>query len=294
MNSSLYKKQQIKYICSLLRCTKAELEEITENIDSYYSEWSEEKINVITREPKKHRDGTIKTRTFRPSHARLKTIQKQIKVKVLDPISLPINIHGGVKKKSNITNAKYHQGNKFIFTTDLMNFYPTITNAMVVKMFKSLGFSNYAAYYLTKLTTWMGSLPQGAPTSKHIADIVFLNIDKEIIDFCNNYSIKYTRFVDDITLSSQQDFQPLIKQLMAKITSQGFNINYRKTSYSGKQKITGIAVFNNYIDAPDEIKAKAKAKQMDGDQRNPFLEYAERIRKTNMNATTKKLRKEKP
>src|SRR5687767_6585622 len=124
MNSLLFKKSQLKKLCSIIGCKPMEVKYITEHIDDYYNEWFEEKINKSTGEFKKYRDGTVKQRAIRPSLKRLKAIQSSIKNKILSVIFLPNNIHGGVKRKNNISNAKPHQGNKFQFTTDLQDFYP--------------------------------------------------------------------------------------------------------------------------------------------------------------------------
>ena len=146
MNSSLYKKQQLKHLCSIIGCKPFELEYITSHMDDYYAEWFEKKINKETGEFKTYRNGTIKQRVIRPSLRRLKIIQSSIKKKILAPISLPKNVHGGVSKKSNISNAKTHQGKKYQFTTDLQDFYPTINHKKVYKAFLSLGYSTHFAH----------------------------------------------------------------------------------------------------------------------------------------------------
>lgn len=283
MNSSRYNKYQTKELCSILGCTRDELIYITENIDSYYQEWNENKINKETGEYKKFKDGTIKKRTMRPSLNRLIEIQNAIKIKILSPISLQENVHGGIKKKSNITNAKEHKGKKYQFTTDLLNFYPGIKYNQVYRTYLSLGFSNHKAHWLTKLTTWKYELPQGTSTSPQIANLVFRITDDKLILLCNKHKITYSRYVDDLTFSSQRDFKPLIKEILSIITSDGFKINYRKTKYEGYQTITGIKVLNNFIDAPDKIKSKLKTEQILNPKIKPISNYVKNIRRTNRN-----------
>lgn len=204
----------------------------------------------------------LKVRIIRPSYRRLKQIQKAIKTNILSKVILPNNIHGGVKKKSNKTNAKAHQGNKYIFATDLQEFFPSITHKQVFTMFLGLGYSNYIAHWLTKLTSCGFELPQGTPTSTHLANLVFLAIDKKLTIFCKKNQITYTRFVDDLTFSSQQDFSTLTNEILSFVTSAVFKISQRKSQYKGKQSITGVLVFPNYIDAPQKIKAKAKQEKL--------------------------------
>lgn len=282
MNSSLFRKSQIKHLCSLICCKPYEMEYILEHIDDYYNEWFENKINKDTGEFKKYKDGTIKKRVIRPSLRRLKIIQSAIKNKILTPIPLPDNIHGGVKRKNNISNAKPHQGNRFQFTTDLQEFYPSVKHNQVHQAFLSVGFSDHFAHWLTKLTTWKYELPQGTPTSTHIANLVFLEIDKDLIPFCKEHNLTYTRYVDDLTFSSQQDFKPLLNEILHIIKIGGYNISYRKTRYKGNQTITGIDVFNNYIDAPQKIREKASAELVTVSNVKPYTNYLNSIRQTNI------------
>lgn len=286
MNSSQYKKSQLKYLCNIIGCQPYEVEYITEHIDEYYKEWIEKKKNKLTGELKKYKDGTVKERVIRPSLKRLKIIQSAIKSKILSSIKLPDNIHGGVKGRSNITNAKPHQGNKYQFTTDLQDFYPSITHKQVYKAFLSLGYSNHIAHWLTKLTTWKFELPQGTPTSTHISNIVFIETDEKLITLCKLHNLKYTRYVDDLTFSSQQDFKPILNDILAIIKGAGFNISYRKTKYSGNQTVTGIDLFNNYIDAPKKIKLKAAAEN-NNEHLKPYSNYLQAIRRTNRNMSQK-------
>jgi RNA-directed DNA polymerase len=283
MNSSLYKKSQRKHLCAIIGCQPYELEYITSHIDDYYNEWFEKKINKITGDFKKYKDGTVKQRAIRPSLKRLKVIQSAIKNKILAPILLPDNIHGGAKKKSNVTNAKPHQGNKYQFTTDLQEFYPSINHKQVYHTFLLLRYSDHIAHWLTKLTTWKYELPQGTPTSPHLANIVFLETDKKLITLCKQYNLTYTRYVDDLTFSSQQDFKPILNDILKIIEDGGFKISYRKTKYEGDQTVTGIDVRNNYIDAPEKIKVKAIAEKLTDSKVKPYSNYLQTIRRTNKN-----------
>jgi RNA-directed DNA polymerase len=126
MNFSRYKYSQLKLLCSIIGCKPYEVIYITSHLNEYYHEWFEKKVHKETGELKTFKDGTVKQRAIRPSLNRLKVIQRSVKNKILATIPLPDNIYGGVKKKSNISNAKRHQGNKYKFTTDLQNFYPGI------------------------------------------------------------------------------------------------------------------------------------------------------------------------
>jgi len=225
---------------------------------------------------------------IRPSLKELKKIQRAIKERILVPIEMPSNIHGGVKKKSNITNAKSHQGKKFQFTTDLQDFYPSIKYDKVYDTLLKLGFSNHYSHWITKFTTWKFELPQGTPTSTHISNIVFLETDFRLIEFCNRQGITYTRYVDDLTFSSPQCFKIHIQALLEIVADSGFKLSNRKTKYEGFQNITGIDVFNNYIDAPKKILEKTKEGIALRRDLKAYQMYVENIRKTNKPKKVKK------
>lgn len=285
MKSSQFKKNQLHYLASLLVCKPGDIEYLCDNIHDYYDKWVEQKMDKVTGVPKIYPDGTPKQRIIRPSFNKLKQIQKSIKINILGRIALPENIQGGIKKKTNITNAKKHQGKKFQFATDLQDFFPSVTHKQIFNLFLSLGYSNHIAHWLTKLTSIEFELPQGTPTSTAIANLVFYEIDKKLISLSEANNLTYTRFVDDLTFSSSKDFHFLTTQILDLVRAGGFKISYRKTKYQGNQTLTGIEVFNNYIDAPAKIKAKAKLELENKEPMKaaPFTTYMKRIRQTNKN-----------
>lgn len=287
MNSSLskadaLKRYEFKRLCHILGYNQKLVSSVLDDIDANYKEWTETKIDKKTGNIKKYKDGTEKKRVFREPSQLLKGIQRKIKDNILSPIKLPNPVHGGVKKRSNITNAKPHQGNKFIFTTDLQDFYPKISSKRVYDTFLNLGFSTHSSHWLTKLTTWKHELPQGTPTSTHLANLVFLSADLDLINLCNQNNITYTRFVDDLTFSSQQDFSNLLNDILEIVTSHSFKISYRKTKYSSNQTVTGIVVFLNKIDAPTKIIEKSNNETLTNANIKPYTNYLNNIRKTNI------------
>ena len=102
-----------------------------------------------------------------------------------------------------------------------------------------------------------------------------------LIELCQKYNITYTRFVDDLTFSSDQDFRSHLPCLIDLIDSSGFKRSHRKTKYEGKQIITGIIPLNNYIDAPEKIKLKAKEESINDTLTKPYSRYLKSIRKQN-------------
>lgn len=285
MNSSqskneLFKKNEFKKLCFTIGFKRSEIKLLLENIDKNYSKWSEDKTDKLGN-PKRYLDGTIKTRTFRNPSTFLKLVQKRIKVNVIDKVTLPENVHGGVKKRSNITNAKAHQGNKYLFETDLQEFYPNINKETVYKIFLGLGYSSHISHWLTKLITVDNQLPQGSPASLGISNLVFIKTDKKLKEYCKTHSITYTRYVDDLTFSSQQDFGERIQEILDIVINDNFKINRRKTKYDSDQTITGIQPYLNKIDAPENIIEKSKNEIELNAEKKPYTTYRNNILKTN-------------
>jgi RNA-directed DNA polymerase len=283
MNSLTYKRRQLQLLGSILHCPPAEIEFICDHIESYYRRWEELKKNKCTGQVKTYPDGTPQKRVIRPSSGRLKEIQKSIRINILSKIQLPDFIQGGVKGKSNITNAKQHQGNKYQFATDLQAFFPSVTPKQINQLFLSFGYSHHIAYWLTKLTSLEFQLPQGTSTSTAIANLVFLKTDQKLMALCEQHGVRYTRFVDDLSFSSSRDFRKITVQLLDVVRADGFKISYRKTAYAGHQTLTGIRVFNNHIDAPEKIILKAKEERtaLAKEGPKPYSNYLHRIRMTN-------------
>lgn len=114
---------------------------------------------------------------------------------------------------------------------------------MVFEMFRLNGYSPDVAHILTQLTTFKGHLPQGAPTSPTLANLVGLNYDKLLLDICIKNNLKYTRYVDDLWFSANYDFKFLEADILKIILESHFLYSHKKTL--GKiGKIEGTGCLN--------------------------------------------------
>jgi RNA-directed DNA polymerase len=255
------------------RCTSTELEKITSQIDNYYKRKEDIKIDS---------NGKDKIRILYPSLGRLKEIQERINSQILAKIDLPNFLFGGVKGKTNILNANEHKGKKYKFTTDLKKYFPSISWHLVYGMFLEYGFSPDVSRLLTKLTTYKGMLPQGSPTSTSIANLVFIPVDIEINNFCKGNKITYTRFVDDLSMSSPTDFKECTNYILDFIRKANFRINHSKTSYGTKASVTGIDVGNNSLKATKKfLERLSNSTELSENQLQGRKAYLKRIKKIN-------------
>jgi RNA-directed DNA polymerase len=287
MNSSDFKKNQLKHLAARLYVSIDMLKNVLENVEDHYYEYYTDKLDEEGR-LRTYKDGSPKKREITPSNKELKKIQKSIKRNILDLIPMPGYVQGGIKKRSNITNAKIHLGKKFKFTTDINDFFPSITSRLVYNCFLQNKFTNHQARWLTILTTYKSFLPQGAPTSPGLSNLVFLPIDEILVDYCKDYNITYSRFIDDLTFSCPKDFKTLQPEIMKRIRKCGFNTSHRKTSYGTNLVVTGVHVHNNYIDVPLRIKNKVALEKEENAQNKPYTVYHDNVRAVNSSKIRKR------
>lgn len=260
--------QRVEILCdSVLHITIEQLEHIISHIENFYGEYPKYKKDKLgnrrINKPKyRKKFGYYWSRTINPPNDELKSIQKRINGYINNHIPMPEYAFGGVKGKDNIQNAKLHKGQKYVFQTDLTDFYPYITNKMVYKMFVDKGFSADIASILTKLTTYNGHLPQGAPTSTTIANLVFEPTGLKLHKLAIDNSLRFSTFVDDVTMSSQNQFKELTPEIIRILREGGFRISQNKTTYkSGITEVTGVRLLNNSMTTTKKFKEKYDNKE---------------------------------
>lgn len=272
-----------------LNISQKELNYLLNNIDKYYYLISNPKLNKKTGLQLIDKNGNPRTRDLYPSTTKLKDVQERLYHILLKTIKLPSYAFGGIEKRDNVLNAKMHQGNKFFFNTDLRNFYPGITHHQVFNMFVEKKFSPTVAQILTKLTTYKGMLPQGTPTSPYLANLAFVNAGLEIQTLADSNCLTFTTFVDDITISSKTDFQPLINTFIEIIKSKGFKISHDKTFYqTSMPKVTNVIVKNNGLYLSDSYKSKIDTfDDKTTDKAKGTINYYNRVRKISKTKASK-------
>jgi RNA-directed DNA polymerase len=175
----------------------------------------------------------------------LKEIQHWILKKIL--YSIPVSPFAKAYKPnvSLIENIKFHRNQPKVFTLDLENFFPSITIDGVEKIFSELGYSNSISNLLAKLCTRNGTLPQGAPTSPTLSNLIFIDADEMIANYCIQKKIRYTRYADDLSFSGDFDEKELFVVVKGIIEKMKFKINTAKTKLmtpGNRQTVTGIVV----------------------------------------------------
>jgi RNA-directed DNA polymerase len=175
----------------------------------------------------------------------LKEIQHWILKNILYKIPVSPFAKAYKPNVSLIENLKFHKNQPKVFTLDLENFFPSITIESVEKIFIDLGYTKGLSYLLSKLCTRDGTLPQGAPTSPYLSNLIFEAADTKISEYCIKHKIRYTRYADDLSFSGDFDENELLDKVNEAVAKLNLKINSSKTKLmtaNQRQTVTGIVV----------------------------------------------------
>lgn len=177
---------------------------------------------------------------------------------------------GFTEKRSVVTNATVHKSQNYVFNIDLKDFFPSVEQGRVMKRLTlaPFNFSPQIALLISGICSmrvkreqpietkkhdldkrFMYVLPQGAPTSPIITNMICDTLDRRLAGLAKRFGLHYTRYADDITFSSMHyvysENGEFRKELVRIIKSQNFTINETKTrlqKHGSRQEVTGIIV----------------------------------------------------
>jgi retron-type reverse transcriptase len=198
---------------------------------------------------------------------RLKRAQEWILCNVLEPVELHDAAQGFRRGRSIVTNAEPHVGADVVINVDLKDFFPTITYPRIKGMFRRLGYSEAVAtvlalicsepevdaveldgrtYYVARGQRF---LPQGAPTSPAITNIICRGLDARLARTAEKLGFTYTRYADDITFSASGDAAAnvgvALRRIRYAVHDEGFAVHPEKTRIlrrGRRQEVTGLVV----------------------------------------------------
>jgi RNA-directed DNA polymerase len=176
--------------------------------------------------------------------------------------------------------ARVHAGARWLIKTDIRRFFESISEVAVFRVFRGIGYQPLVAFELARLTTrlgrrrqaynprWygrsdrygvihayqeqrLGHLPQGAPTSPMLANLVARALDDRVAAIAAKYSLRYTRYADDICLSSTDSrfgrarAREVVAEIFRAMLPLGFSPNIAKTHIvppGGRKVVLGLLV----------------------------------------------------
>lgn len=197
---------------------------------------------------------------------RLKQVQYWILENILNKVAVHAAVHGFALQRSIITNAQPHVGKEVVLNVDVKDFFPSIHYKRVKGLLQQLGYSEKIAVILALLCTEAVTeevaidgrnyfvqkgnrvLPQGAPTSPAITNILCYQLDKRLQGLASKGRCSFTRYADDITFSFNDagtNAQQLVWRIKKVLADEGFTVHPGKIRIMRKgthQEVTGVVV----------------------------------------------------
>lgn len=214
------------------------------------------------------------TRQISAPKPRLKAAQLWLYESLLKRVPIHNAAHGFVPGRSIVSNAKLHIGADVVVNLDLSNFFPTITYKRVKGLFRFLGYSESLATVIGLLCTepevhsveMDGQdyhianserfLPQGAPTSPAITNILCRRLDERLQKLSKALGFTYSRYADDLSFSAKGKGKDQVGRLLKKVAliveDEGFEVHPKKTRIQRRgrlQEVTGLVV-NDELGVP--------------------------------------------
>lgn len=178
--------------------------------------------------------------------ALLRTIQRNLLHHVLEEFQISEFACAYKKGTSIVDNARPHVGAKLVLKLDIQDFFDQITWILVYQnAFPGTHFPPAIRKMLTEFCCVRDRLPQGAPTSPTVSNLVMRPFDVHMGEWCREREIRYTRYCDDLTFSGVFAPEEVIRKVRGFLQVYGFELNRKKTRVLGRgnaQSVTGIVV----------------------------------------------------
>ncbi len=178
----------------------------------------------------------------------LKQLQRRILYRLLSRLSVHPAAMGFQPGRSIVHNAQAHTCQAVVLRCDLKDFFASTRAKRVYRYFRRIGWNRPAASLLCRLCTYDGGLPQGAPTSPRLSNLVNHGLDARLTASIASIGGIYTRYADDITISFAQDGKVQLARRWVRnaVESLGYEAHHRKKSsvrrQHQRQLVTGLVV----------------------------------------------------
>ena len=229
-----FEKEAVIWCAALLGVEVNRLEEILNNVSGHYQEFWMRK-----------RSGGY--RMISAPDKDLQAIQSTIYSRILSSVTIVHPAAVGFRcGRSVVDNAAPHLGKRYVLKMDIHDFFGSIRSPRVRQTFKKIGYPENVSKVLGALCCLHRHLPQGAPTSPALSNIVGYEMDRKLAALAAEYGLTYTRYADDLTFSGDVfPKEQLIPQVKRIIRDEKFEPNHKKTHFmnqSSRKIITGVSV----------------------------------------------------
>jgi RNA-directed DNA polymerase len=210
------------------------------------------------------RQGKKVRRIYSPRVA-LKVIQKWFGHHLSNALDFPPHICGFVKGRSFADAAKQHIGASWIYSIDIKDFFPSISEENVAESLVKLGYSDQGAKLIAALCCLNGALAQGSPASPVLSNLYMREIDKTLLGIAQKNSFKVTRYADDIVFSGTEGFNENLSVELEKVfDGTALQLNTNKTFFADqlkgqRLKVHGLLVKEDKITLTKGYRNKLRA-----------------------------------
>lgn len=188
----------------------------------------------------------------------LKFIQRWIYNNILIHQKPQFCAHGFVEGKSILTNAMKHKNCKALLKMDIKDFFGSIPQNFIINYFhKELGYNLNISYFLSCICCLNGTLPQGAPTSPTLSNLISLSLDRRLYRLAKKFNLSYTRYADDIAFSGEEISSGFIDYVKEIVRDCNLEINEDKTRLycsGGSKIIAGVSLANGIPRVPRDYR----------------------------------------
>lgn len=222
----------------------------------YYAKNADTQYRAIT---VKKKNGGVR-QLYAPS-TELRALQTKILRRIL--VKLPISKYATAyaKGRTLYENAAPHTGKRYLLKLDITDFFGSIRFEQVYSAaFHTRYFPKQIGVMLTALCCREDVLPQGAPTSPALSNLVMRNFDDAVGKWCAARGIAYTRYCDDMTFSADVPLYAVYQKVTAMLRDMGFVLNERKTRFvtnTVRQSVTGLTV-NEKVSVSTDYKRRLR------------------------------------
>ncbi len=180
----------------------------------------------------------------------LKNVQRTILRRILPRLRAHPAVTGFERGHSIVTNALHHARQAVVVRIDLVEFFPSTSARRIRAYFARIGWDPAAAELLTNLCTFDKGLPQGAPTSPRLSNLVNWELDTRLEHLADRFGARYTRYADDLTFSFETDDTIAVHTLIGRaklvVESCGYRMHMKRKLHirrrHQRQEVTGLVV----------------------------------------------------
>jgi len=202
-----------------------------------------------------------KKRWIEAPDAELKILQRRLLDRLLYQLEPTVWAHGFIRGKSIASNAAQHCGRQWVVNLDIKDFFPSVSRQQLVEVLAELLPDERECELVADLVTRRGRLPQGAPTSPHLANLAVRSMDHRLNEMARTFDWTYTRYADDMSFSGDAEPRSILSRARRIVSAEGFNLSERKTTMRGqhqRQSVTGLVV-NEKVALPREKRRRLRA-----------------------------------